>query len=225
MGLKQIRTAAILVGGVSRRMGYDKKQLCIGGENILKWIVTQLSKDFDDIIIIGCNPKDLPEIQDVRGVYPDAMEMSASLVGIYTGLCHSKSQYLYVIACDMPVYNHDFVLYMKELIKEKPGASGCVTRYEEWIEPFNAFYSIDLMSRIKSFLKSGRKSIFKCFETEKLYYIDEKIGRDYSPEWEMFCNLNTPREVKDHQKGSWKMPKNNTLRKEKILKIRGDDFL
>ena len=203
--MEQIKTAAILAGGLSTRMGYDKKKLRLGGENILKRIVVQLSKDFDDIVIIGCNQEDFPEIKGVRGFYPDAMEISASLVGIYTGLIHSKSQYLYVAACDMPVYNHDYVVYMKDLIKKKPGINACLTRYKEWIEPFNAFYNIDLIPKIHAFLETGRKSIHKCFEPENIHYIDEKIGRAYSPGWEMFCNLNTPEELRDHIKRNRKM--------------------
>lgn len=204
--MNKFGTAAILSGGLSRRMGYDKKQLRIGGENIIKRIVKQLSIDFDDIIIIGSYPEEFPEISGVRGVYPDAVEMSASLVGIYTGLIHSKSEYLYVTACDMPVYNHEYVVYMKDVIKKNSETKGCVTRYEEWIEPFNSFYNVGLIPKIKSFLETGRKSIYKCFEQENLYYIDEEKGREFSPDWDMFCNLNTPGELKDHIKKSRKLP-------------------
>lgn len=200
MDLKKFGTAVILSGGLSRRMGYDKKKLRIDGENIINRIVKQLSLDFEDIIIVGSKPENLPEIGGIRGVYPDAMELSASLVGIYTGLLHARSEYLYVTACDMPVYNHDYVVYMKQLIKSNPGVGGCVTRFEEWIEPFNAFYRADLGPKVASFLETGRKSIYKCFEHENLYYIDEKKGREFSPDWDMFCNLNTPSELKNHIK-------------------------
>lgn len=203
--MEKIKTAAILAGGLSRRMGYDKKKLRIGGENIIKRIVNQLAIDFDDIIIVGCKPEDLLDIPGVRGIYPDEMEMSASLVGIYSGLRQSQSQYLYVTACDMPVYNHEYVVYMKDIIEKNPEIMGCVTRYQEWVEPFNAFYNIDLIPKIKASLGTGRKSIYKCFEKENIHYIDEEIGRIYSPGWEMFCNLNTPEELGDHINKSQKL--------------------
>lgn len=198
--MDQIKTAAILVGGLSQRMGYDKKKLRIGGENILRQIVNQVLKDFDDIIIVGCRQEDIPDITGIRGTYPDVLDLSASLVGVYSALTHSESRYLYVTACDMPVYNSHYVQYMKKIIENKSDVLGCVTRYQEWIEPFNAFYSVDLIPKIKVFLDSGRKSIYKCFEKENLYFINEAVGRRYSPGWEMFCNLNTPRELKKHVK-------------------------
>ena len=212
--MEQTKTAAILVGGLSQRMGYDKKKLRIDGENILNQIVSQLTKDFDDIIVIGCHQEDISDIKGIRGAYPDAMELSASLVGVYSALLYSESQYLYVTACDMPVYNSDYVSYMKKIIEENPDISGCVTRYEEWIEPFNAFYNVELIPRIRKFLESGRKSIYKCLEKENLYYIDEAVGRSYSPGWEMFCNLNTPRELKDHIKGAKNVEKQGSNKKK-----------
>lgn len=207
--MEKIKTAAILVGGLSQRMGYDKKKLRIGGENILNQIVKQLSKDFDDIIVVGCDPEDIPNISGLRGVYQDALELSASLVGIYSALLLSRSQFLYVTACDMPHYNSDYVKYMVSIINESPNISGCVTRYDEWIEPFNAFYNVDLIPKIQTFLASGRKSIYKCFETENLHYIEETVGRSYSPDWDMFSNLNTPGELKKHIRHSKVLKKND----------------
>ncbi|WP_303866707.1 molybdenum cofactor guanylyltransferase [Acetobacterium wieringae] len=196
--MAKTKTAAILVGGLSQRMGYDKKKLRIGGENILNQIVKQLSIDFDDIIVVGCHRDDIPDISGLRGVYPDALKQSASLVGIYSGLLLSKSEFLYVTACDMPYHNSDYVKYMASIIHNNPHILGCVTRFDKWIEPFNAFYSVDLIPQIQSFLYSGRKSIYECFETENLHYIDEAVAQSYSPGWEMFSNLNTPKDLKTH---------------------------
>lgn len=192
------KTAAILTGGHSIRMGRDKKQLSINGEVILQRIIDQVSVDFDDIIIVGSQQEDHPDIRGVRGFYKDIVNISASLTGILTGLHYSRSSYLYAIACDMPFYNPEYVACMKGLVKEKPGITGIVTRYGEWIEPFNAFYHVDLIKSIENYLKNGRKSIYQCVRRENLYFIDEKTGRKYSPDWEMFINLNTPRELREH---------------------------
>lgn len=196
--MKKFGTAAILTGGLSRRMGFDKKHLYIDGEKILDRIIRQLSSDFSDIIIIGSHSEDLPNISGVRGIYPDVLDVSASLVGIHTALLYSQSKYVYVIACDMPIYNHDFVCYMKKMLNENPSAVACVTCFEEWVEPFNAFYHVALKDKIHSFLNAGYKSIFKCLEHENTYCIPEPKGREYSPDWAMFSNLNTPQELDAH---------------------------
>ncbi|WKY48418.1 molybdenum cofactor guanylyltransferase [Eubacteriaceae bacterium ES3] len=196
--MEKFKTAAILTGGLSRRMGFDKKFLKINGERILNRIIKQLSEDFEDIIIVGSTPEDLPDLKGIRDIFPDEVEVSASLAGIYTGLQHSQSQFLYVIACDMPIYNRKYIAYMKSQIALNSRKKGCVTRYKEWIEPFNAFYSTDLLENIEEFLMTGRKSIHRCLEPLDLYFIPENTARSFSPNWDMFCNLNTPRELKEH---------------------------
>lgn len=199
--MELVKTAAILVGGLSRRMGYDKKKLRVRGEHLLNQIVEQLSQDFEDIIIIGTEKENLPEIKGVRGIYPDAFQTKASLVGIYSGLLESKSQFLYVSACDMPLYNHKYINYMKTLIEENPEKTGYVTRKGGWIEPFNGFYNIRLIPAIEDFLEAGKKNIFYCIENQEIAYIEEETARRFSPQWEMFRNLNTPEELKVHLEG------------------------
>ncbi|MGL4606103.1 MAG: molybdenum cofactor guanylyltransferase [Eubacteriaceae bacterium] len=196
--MELVKTAAILVGGLSRRMGFDKKNLVIKGESLLERIVNQLSQDFDDVIIIGADKDSVSEINGIRGVYPDAFAAKASLVGIYSALLKAQSQFLYVTACDMPLYNHSYVEFMKTLIQENPKPMGYVTKKNEWIEPFNAFYNIDLIPQIKAFLESGQKNIYYCIENENIYYINEEEGLKYSPQWDMFRNLNTPEELEAH---------------------------
>ncbi|WP_195269453.1 molybdenum cofactor guanylyltransferase [Eubacterium sp. 1001713B170207_170306_E7] len=199
--MKKYKTAAILAGGKSTRMGKDKKNLVISGEALLQSIVDQLAVLFDEIIIVGCKKDEINKIHGITGVYPDALDVSASLTGIYTALLYSQSSCVYVTACDMPNYDLAFIRHMMALLEENPEKKGCVTRYKEWIEPFNAFYSRDLLPSAEEFLKSGRKSVFHYLSRENIYYIAEKEARIYTPDWSLFCNLNTPGDLTKHLKG------------------------
>ncbi|WP_392886316.1 molybdenum cofactor guanylyltransferase [Eubacterium limosum] len=199
--MKKYKTAAILVGGKSTRMGKDKKNLVISGKALLQSIIDQLAALFDEIIIVGCSEDEIVGIHGITGVYPDILDISASLTGIYTALLYSQSDYVYVTACDMPNYDLAFIRHMMTLLEENPDKKGCVTCYKEWIEPFNAFYSRDLLPSAEHFLKSGRKSVFHYLSRENIYYIAEKDARAYTPDWSLFCNLNTPGDLTKHLKG------------------------
>ncbi|MEG0681738.1 MAG: molybdenum cofactor guanylyltransferase [Eubacterium sp.] len=198
--MNQFKTAAILVGGKSTRMGYDKKNLKIAGKTLLQSVIDQLQEIFEEIIVIGCASIDIDDIKGISGVYPDAIDAPASLTGIYTALLYGQSDYVYVTACDMPNYNLDYIGYMMEQL-ENDKSDGCVARYKEWIEPFNAFYSKELLTSMEKYIKNGRKSIFKYLENQEITYIEEIVSRLFSPNWEMFCNLNTPKDLKEHLKG------------------------
>lgn len=199
--MKKYKTAAILVGGKSTRMGKDKKKLVISGKALLQSIIDQLAVLFDEIIIVGCSEDEIVGIHGITGVYPDILDISASLTGIYTALLYSQSDYVYITACDMPNYDLVFIRHMMTLLEKNPDKKGCVTRYKEWIEPFNAFYSRDLLPSAEHFLKSGRKSVFHYLSRENIYYIAEKDARAYTPDWSLFCNLNTPGDLTKHLKG------------------------
>ncbi len=199
--MKKYKTAAILVGGKSTRMGKDKKNLVISGKALLQSIVDQLAVLFDEIIIVGCSEEEIVGIHGIAGVYPDILNISASLTGIYTALLYGQSEYVYVTACDMPNYDLAFIRYMMTLLEKNLDKTGCVTRYKEWIEPFNAFYSRELLPSAERFLKSGRKSVFHYLSRENIFYIAEKDARIYTPDWHLFCNLNTPGDLTKHLKG------------------------
>ena len=81
-------------------MGKDKKNLVISGKALLQSIIDQLAALFDEIIIVGCSEDEIVGIHGITGVYPDILDISASLTGIYTALLYSQSDYVYVTACD-----------------------------------------------------------------------------------------------------------------------------
>lgn len=199
--MKSYGTAAILVGGKSSRMGQDKKNLKLLGESLLQSIISQISPVFEEIIIVGCEDNEVSKIEGVDAVYPDALKISASLTGIYTALMHCKSEYVYVTACDMPNYDEAYIRYMMSLLERMPDKNGCLTRFKEWVEPFNAFYSRRLLSTMEAFLKKGQKSVFYFLSTEDVCYIEERDARKFSPDWKVFSNLNTPDDLETHLLG------------------------
>ncbi|MEG0377019.1 MAG: molybdenum cofactor guanylyltransferase [Eubacterium sp.] len=198
--MNRFGTAAILVGGKSSRMGFDKKYLKIAGKNILQVIIDQLKEIFEEVIIVGCKPEVVADVKGFSHVYEDALPLRASLTGIYTSLLHGQSQYIYITACDMPNYNGPYIDYMKKKL-EFDQIRGCVTCYEEWIEPFNAFYSKDLLVSMADYIGTGRKSVFKYLETQEIFYVEEILARKFSPKWDMFCNLNRPKDIEKYLRG------------------------
>jgi molybdopterin-guanine dinucleotide biosynthesis protein A len=105
--------------------------------------------------------------------------------------------YNYVVACDMPFINIEYVKYMMELIKEHDGeVDGVITRLGEWIEPFNAFYSKNLIGRIEKNIRKNNRQINLLLQDSNVLYVSEAKARVFSPKWEMFTNINT---LKDYE--------------------------
>ena len=191
--MKRFGSAVILAGGKSSRMGFDKQNIVIHNQLLIECIVKKLRTIFDEIILITNTGTELKIFDKVS---PDIIESQGPLSGIYTGLTLASSEYVYFIACDMPIINEEYIRYMEDLITNE--ADACVTKYNEWIEPFNAFYKKGIKDIIKEYLSFNRRSIYNLVSNLNTLYIDEKTAIDYSENFEMFFNLNTKDDIKNY---------------------------
>lgn len=190
--MKNFGTAIILAGGKSSRMGFDKQFLTINKKRVMENIIHKLRDEFDEIIIVTNKPLEYSGLN--YKVTCDILKDMGPLGGIHAGLSIAKSKYSMVIACDMPNINMDYIRYMKDHI----GKDGCTTRFGDWIEPFSSFYSKDIVDDIEKYLLTGRKSIYHLLEKLHIKYIDEENARRFSPNWNMFLNLNTKKDLDDY---------------------------
>lgn len=209
-------TAIILAGGKSSRMGFDKQFLRIEDQYITDLLVEKLRTIFSEIIIVTNKPEEYTK-------YPcktveDEIKGFGALAGIHTGLKNARSLYNYVIACDMPCINIDYIHYMRKLIEDSPKeVDGVVTRFGEWIEPFNSFYSKRLISPIENNIKYNKRRIGTLLETSKIIYVPENKARAFSPRWEMFMNLNTRSDISQYLVMKDRGIENEGDRKDKCL--------
>jgi len=188
-------TVIILAGGKSIRMGIDKQFMTIDNHSMIDHMIEKLKKHFKEIIIVTNKPemyKNYP-----YKIVEDKVKDFGPLAGIHAGLLSSSSLYNYVVACDMPFINFNYVYYMLRLIKDDiNGMDVVVTRLGEWLEPFNAVYSKDLIGRIEKNIRLNKRRIVTLFEEAEVIYIPESKAREFSPNWEMFMNLNTRYDLK-----------------------------
>lgn len=186
--MKKFGTAIILAGGKSSRMGFDKQFLKIDERRLMDRIIHKLEQEFDEIIIVTNKPQHYIGLS--HKITGDIIENKGPLAGIHAGLKESSSQYVFVLACDMPNINMDYVRFMKQTIEDKD-VDGCVTNFQDWIEPFSSFYSRDIVDDIERHLRSNKRSINSLLPSLNIHYIEEDKARDFSPNWDMFLNLNT----------------------------------
>ncbi len=191
-----INTAIILAGGKSSRMGFDKQLICFDGENITDSIIRTLKPVFKNIIIVTNKPR-LYKDKDII-ITKDYYKGYGPLGGIHAGLLKSPSMYNYFIACDMPYISIDYIKYMMKIIHENNyEVDAIITRFGDWIEPFNAFYSRRLISDIECNIAKNKRKIGELLDKSNAIYIEEKTARCFSPDWSMFTNLNTESDLKN----------------------------
>lgn len=189
--MKKFGTVIILAGGKSSRMGFDKQFLKIEQRSLMDSMIHKLSKEFDEIIIVTNKPEHYIGLG--HKITKDIIEDMGPLSGIHAGLTICSSQYALIVACDMPNINMEYIRYMKTQV----GNHGCTTKLGNYLEPFISYYSKDVIVDIEEYLATNKRSIHGFLPSIGFSYIEENIARKFSPNWDMFLNLNTKDDLND----------------------------
>jgi molybdopterin-guanine dinucleotide biosynthesis protein A len=165
---KMRATAIIMAGGRSRRMGQDKAVLEINGTTAINCIFEQLQPYFDQILISSNNVEkhSLPGVT----VVPDEIADKGPLMGIASTLRVSRNDTNFVIACDIPEVDIDFV---RQMIRESNGHDAVVPQTGQGrYEPLFAVYKKSILDEIDKAIASGKHRVIAPLENCNVRYLD-----------------------------------------------------
>ncbi|MCK4509386.1 MAG: bifunctional molybdenum cofactor guanylyltransferase MobA/molybdopterin-guanine dinucleotide biosynthesis adaptor protein MobB [Desulfuromonadales bacterium] len=183
-------TGILLAGGKSRRMGYDKAHIEIGGHRLLTRSLDLLCHYFATVLIAG-DRQDLvrPNIPAIPDIYP-----GSALGGLYTGLQSAKTDWIFVAPCDMP-YPDAKILEL--LLRHRNGADAVVPRTPAGYEPVFALYHKSCLPHMLTMLQQEQYRIYDFYQRIKVHYLDWQQMPDG---WERsLLNINTPEQLKELQ--------------------------
>ena len=202
-------------------MGFDKQLLTLNNRLLRESVLESLGEIFSDIVIVT-NRQDLYRDCPVR-TFSDEFIDKGPLAGIHVALKHAESEYIYLLACDMPIVNPDYIRFMKRRLDETH-ADICVARRNGKVEPFNAFYSRSLYSEAEQRLVDNNTSLFRFIKSSNTLIIPEEEFAVYENGPGMFTNLNTMEEYSDFMAendpyGGLEAVLKDNLRKENLKNV------
>jgi len=185
--LKDFGTAVILCGGKSSRMGFDKCMIKVKGKFLIEIIGEKLSRIFENIVLVT---NDLEKIKGLKyeGIV-DEIPGLGPVGAIYTALKSSKSKYVFVTACDMPIIDLDYIEYMMGIIKNQD-VDGVVSRKASHIEPLYAFYSVNLIDTFEDQIKNNNLRIFDVISRSKIHFVEYDTVKERCGDLNVFSNIN-----------------------------------
>jgi len=218
-------TAAILAGGKSSRMGFDKQLLMEDDRRILETVIEILKQEFSDILIVTAKP----QLYDGMGVRlcSDAYPGRGPLAGVHAALRNTRSQYVYLLACDMPVVNLPFIRHMKEKLLETR-MDICASRYNDRMEPFNTFYSRALLGEVVHRLETGNSSLFRFIHASRTCVLSQEDAACFDKELRMFTNINTRSEYEKYLGTTAELPEGDARKlvdKLDIVRYIGGEYV
>lgn len=185
-------TAVVLCGGKSIRMGFDKALLQMDGEYVLLRTTKQLKKLFSEVIL-GTNDREkFPAAFSEELFLEDVYREQGPLGGLVTALESSKTEVLFLMACDIPAVASDLIQKMFFYTKKYEVV---ICRQNNTLEPLFAFYHRSCLPVFKQQLTTKDWRIRKEFKhfSVKVIELEECVP---------LRNVNTPKELPLWKHGS-----------------------
>lgn len=179
----------ILVGGASRRMGQDKAQLRLGPETMLERISAQLAPITSSVTLVG-NPQayvghSLPTI-------PDVYEKWGALGGIHAALSAAKTDWIIVIACDLPFVTRNLFEKLKSFADEPIDAIVPI-QADGRPQPVCALYRrAACLPEIERLVSAGEHTPRALLANVRTRFVQSPELGDLPGAENFFLNMNTP---------------------------------
>lgn len=149
-------SGAVLAGGRSRRMGFPKSRIIVGGETLLHRQLRLLALAGASELLISLNSETQelpPENLCVRTVI-DRLADTGPLGGIESLLRESQKPWVTILAVDLPKLNLRFI---GELLQRVTPTSGVVPVHDGRFEPLCAVYPRNAAAIATHLLDEGRR--------------------------------------------------------------------
>ncbi len=180
-------TAAIVAGGPATRFeGRDKSSLRIGARSILDRQLA-LIRPLTDRILVVANEGD--RFRDAAlPVVPDLVPGTAALGGIYTALYAATTDYVLIVACDLPFLNARFLRHVAACA---PGFDLTIPRTADGLQPMCAMYSRTCVEPIRARLAADALRVQDLAAEVRTREIGPDEVAEYDPDGIVFFNVNS----------------------------------
>lgn len=175
--------AYILTGGQSRRLNLDKSLVKLNSKTLTEIIHQKLSLLFNNISIVG-KENHFPDFTFIQ----DCKPVQCPLNGIVTALEHTKNDWIFVIACDLPLVNTNSINNIYDSIDSNTQV--VLPKINNNFQPLCAFYHKNVLKIFNAAINKGDYSLMKLLNQSEIL----KIAIPFDDDGQ-FLNINYPEDL------------------------------
>ncbi len=194
------RTAIILAGGTSSRLGQDKGLVRLAGKPLIKHVLDKVESLVDERLVVVSSEDQteqyMKELGSQTKVIVDKAEFHGPLGGAAAGFEKARGKYSLLIACDTPFASKDILQLLLELSVNK---NAVIPRWPNCcIEPLEAVYCTKpALEAARDGLRSGEvKMQAMVNRLRNIRYVSTLVLEQLDPGLRTFFNVNTPLDLK-----------------------------
>lgn len=183
-------TGILLAGGKSSRMGKDKALLKYEDETFMSNSIKKLKKLFNEVIVVegNINKYNIDNAKIIKDIYPNMGPMG----GIHAALKAAKNDWIFVIPCDMPLWEP---LLVDEILKYRLDNDIVVPLFNKRMEPLFALYKKTCIPKIEECLDKNIIKVIELYPLVKTNCVDLQNIFTLEECSKSFLNINTPEDL------------------------------
>ncbi|MET3129251.1 molybdopterin-guanine dinucleotide biosynthesis protein A [Arcicella rosea] len=178
----------ILSGGMSTRMGTEKRLLNYHGKSQEQYLY-ELMKPFCDEVFVSINAHqqtELPYIQDVE------LAVKSPIVGIFSAFQQFPESAWLIIACDMPLVSQETIDFLLKNRNPEKYATAFENPEEQFPEPLLTIFEAKFYEPLQVFIQQEKKSTMRLLQSLDIELLQ-------IPDAKMLKNVNTSEEFRSFQ--------------------------
>jgi len=189
-----MRSAVILAGGQSTRLGRDKGLLSLADKTIIQRVYDSMREVAEEVVIAVSSQKQQASYFRLLGRCTFVLDLRkhvGPLAGLVSGLDAVCGKKVAVVGCDMPFASRTLFRLLFELCVRQDAV---IPRWPNgYIEPLHSVYdSANCLMAAKKALKSGHRDIRSMIShLEHTLFVSTETIREIDPDLSMFMNINT----------------------------------
>lgn len=174
-------------------MGRDKRFLEVDGRSLFGRALDVLDQLFDAVIVSVAEPTSGLPVQHHR-VVEDLIPGCATLGGLYTGLRSVATEWMFAVACDMPLLNQRLI---RLLVERRNDFDYVMPALSIGPQPLHACYRRTCLVALERRVMRRDLRIVGLLEESSLKgcLITENEISDVDPRHLSFMNINTPADL------------------------------
>lgn len=194
------KSAVILAGGLSKRLGQNKGLIELAGKPLILHVLSRVSGIVDEVVVV-VSPGDqrgafAASLGQGANIVVDECGVQSPLVGALTGFENSRGEHSLLLPCDTPFVSKEIASLLLDLCVNK---SAVIPRWPNGnIEPLQAAYHTKSALTATKIALEERKLDLKSMiaHLRGVRYISTRALRQADPRLLTFFNINTLDDLK-----------------------------
>ncbi len=181
-------------------MGENKARLKLGGKTFIERAVDALSAIKPQRTFLVGDFTNENKTSDIE-ILPDVFksESRASIIGLHTSLFHAETEWIAVLACDLPFANGALFQRLTSFVQTEIEAVVPLQK-DERAQPLCTLYRKTCLPKVEAALTSNELSLRKLLERIETRFVRFEEFADLPNAENFFFNVNTPEDfARAHQ--------------------------